>query len=67
MGGGIAQIALASGFKVLLNDVSDAVLAKSRTGIEKGLDILVRKEKISAGDKARMAGTSIFRSPFPER
>lgn len=56
MGNGIAQVALTSGFKVLLNDVSDAVLAKSRAGIEKGLDILERKEKISAGDKARMAG-----------
>src|SRR5512143_3942402 len=56
MGSGIAQVSLVSGFKVLLNDVSDAVLAKSRAGIEKGLDILVRKEKISAADKARIAG-----------
>ncbi len=56
MGSGIAQVSLMSGYKVLLNDVSDAVLAKSRAGIEKGLDILVRKEKISAADKARMAG-----------
>lgn len=56
MGSGIAQVALTSGFKVLLNDVSDAILAKSRAGIEKGLDILERKQKISAGDKARMAG-----------
>ncbi|HQT98705.1 MAG TPA: 3-hydroxyacyl-CoA dehydrogenase NAD-binding domain-containing protein, partial [Thermodesulfobacteriota bacterium] len=45
MGGGIAQVALTSGFKVVLNDVSDAVLEKSRAGIEKGLDILERKEK----------------------
>jgi len=56
MGSGIAQVSLMSGYKVLLNDVSDALLAKSRAGIEKGLDILVRKEKISAVDKARMAG-----------
>ena len=59
MGGGIAQISLMSGFKVILNDVSEAVLAKSRSGIEKGLDILVRKEKFSAQDKERMlAGLS---------
>ena len=59
MGGGIAQISLMSGFKVILNDVSEAVLAKSKSGIEKGLDILVRKEKFSAQDKERMlAGLS---------
>ncbi len=56
MGSGIAQVSLMSGCKVLLNDVSDAILARSRAGIEKGLDILVRKEKITATDKARMAG-----------
>ncbi len=56
MGSGIAQVALMNGCKVLLNDVSDAVLAKSRAAVEKGLDILVRKEKITAADKARMAG-----------
>ncbi len=55
MGSGIAQVSLASGCRVVLNDVSDAILAKSRAGIEKGLDILVRKEKITAADKARMA------------
>lgn len=54
MGAGIAQVSLASGFSVILNDVSDSILARARAGIEKGLDILVRKEKISAEDKARM-------------
>ena len=56
MGSGIAQVSLTSGYKVLLTDVSEAILAKSRAGIEKGLEILVRKEKITAADKARMAG-----------
>ena len=55
MGSGIAQVSLTSGYNVLLNDVSEAILAKSRAGIEKGLEILVRKEKITAADKARMA------------
>jgi len=59
MGAGIAQVSLMSGFTVVLSDVSDAVLAKSRAGIEKGFDILVRKEKITAQDKERMiAGLS---------
>jgi 3-hydroxybutyryl-CoA dehydrogenase len=56
MGSGIAQVCLMSGFHVVLADVSDAVLSKSRAGIGKGLDILVRKEKISAQDKERMVG-----------
>ena len=54
MGGGIAQVSLMNGFKVLLNDVSESVLAKGRTGIEKGLDILVRKEKITAADREKI-------------
>jgi 3-hydroxybutyryl-CoA dehydrogenase len=54
MGSGIAQVSLTGGFHVLLNDLSDEILAKSRAGIEKGLDILVRKEKIAAADKTRM-------------
>jgi 3-hydroxybutyryl-CoA dehydrogenase len=59
MGSGIAQVSLMSGFQVLLADVSDAVLAKSRAAIGKGLDILVRKEKITAQDRDRMtAGLS---------
>lgn len=51
MGSGIAQVSLVSGLKVVLSDVSEAVLARSRAGIGKGLDILVRKEKITAQEK----------------
>jgi 3-hydroxybutyryl-CoA dehydrogenase len=56
MGGGIAQVSLMSGFTVLLNDVSGPALDKGRAGIGKGLDILVRKEKITAADKEKMLG-----------
>ncbi len=62
MGGGIAQVSLMSGFKVLLNDVSEAYLAKGRAGIEKGLDILVRKEKIQAADKEKMLANLVTTS-----
>ena len=51
MGSGIAQVSLMSGLQVLLSDVSEAVLSRSRAGIGKGLDILVRKEKITALEK----------------
>jgi 3-hydroxybutyryl-CoA dehydrogenase len=54
MGSGIAQVSLTSGFQVVLADVSDAVLAKSLAGIGKGLDILVRKEKITEQVRERM-------------
>ena len=54
MGSGIAQVSLMSGLHVVLNDVSEAVLAKSRAGIGKGLDILVGKEKITEQDRDRM-------------
>jgi 3-hydroxybutyryl-CoA dehydrogenase len=69
MGSGIAQVSLTGGFRVLLNDLSDEILAKSRAGIEKGLDILVRKEKISAADKTSLAGnlaTTTSLSDFSE-
>jgi len=54
MGSGIAQVSLMNGFQVLLNDLSDEILEKSRARIEKGLDILVKKEKITAGEKSTM-------------
>jgi 3-hydroxybutyryl-CoA dehydrogenase len=57
MGSGIAQVCLMNGFQVLLNDLSDEILRKSRARIDKGLDTLVRKEKITAGEKAGMAGS----------
>jgi len=57
MGSGIAQVSLMSGMQVILSDVSDAVLGRSRAGIAKGLDILVRKEKLTAqGKEQALAG-----------
>jgi 3-hydroxybutyryl-CoA dehydrogenase len=43
MGTGIAQVALSSGFNVILNDISQVVLNKSRKRIVKGLTRLVEK------------------------
>jgi 3-hydroxybutyryl-CoA dehydrogenase len=54
MGSGIAQVALMNGFSVLLGDVSEEVLSRSRAGIAKGFDILIRKEKLGPADKDRM-------------
>lgn len=51
MGSGIAQTAAQSGFYTLLFDINAEVLDKARTGIEKSLQFLVDKEKISAAEK----------------
>ena len=59
MGGGIAQVSLLGGFKVLLNDVSEALVSRGRAAIEKGLEILVRKEKISAAEREKMLGNLV--------
>jgi 3-hydroxybutyryl-CoA dehydrogenase len=57
MGTGIAQVALTGGYRVLLGDVSEGALTRARAGIEKGLDTLVRKEKIVTADRDRYAGS----------
>jgi len=53
MGTGIAQVCLGAGCAVILNDVSDELLERARAGIEKGLGILVRQEKLSVHDRER--------------
>jgi len=51
MGSGIAQVAAQSGYKTIQFDVNEAMLEKSRAGIEKSLDFLVSKDKITEADK----------------
>ena len=51
MGCGIAQTAAQNGFYTLLFDINEEVLAKAKTAIEKSLQFLVDKEKISAIEK----------------
>ncbi|WP_174614966.1 3-hydroxybutyryl-CoA dehydrogenase [Virgibacillus ihumii] len=51
MGAGIAQVCAQSGFKVLLNDVSEEALDKGMKNIEKLLSRAVEKERISESDK----------------
>jgi len=53
MGSGIAHVAAASGHRVLLADVSDALVAKGRAMIEKNLDREVARGKRSAEEKSR--------------
>ena len=48
MGSGIAQVAAQSGFKTLLFDINDNVLYKAKSSINKSLQSLIEKQKISA-------------------
>jgi len=48
MGGGIAQVAASSGFKVIMNDIKDEFVKRGFSGIEKSLSRMVKKEKISS-------------------
>lgn len=52
MGNGIAHIFAMKGFPVVLVDISQTALDKALATIEKNLDRMVRKEKISEADKA---------------
>ena len=54
MGSGIAQVAAQKGIKVILNDIAESMLERSRIGISKGLDRLVKKEKITAEIKEQI-------------
>lgn len=47
MGAGIAQVAAASGYRVLLSDIGLEQAEKGKAGIAKSLDRLVAKEKIT--------------------
>ena len=61
MGNGIAHVFAQSGFEVTLIDVQAAALERALKTIEKNLDRLIKKEKISQEDKTatlRRIGTS---------
>ena len=51
MGSGIAQAAASSGFYTILYELNDAVLEKAKTSIEKNLQSLVEKRKITGNAK----------------
>lgn len=52
MGSGITQAFASKGFKVVMRDLKPEFLEKGLAGIEKSLDRLVKKEKITEADKA---------------
>jgi 3-hydroxybutyryl-CoA dehydrogenase len=52
MGNGIAQVAAASGLEVVMSDIKQDFCDSGVATITKNLDRMVKKEKISEGDKA---------------
>lgn len=51
MGSGIAQVCATAGFKVRLQDISEEQLSKAKSGIQKSLEKLASKEKITPEQK----------------
>jgi len=64
MGNGIAQACASSGINVVMVDISDQAVAKGIATVSGSLDRLVKKEKVSADDKAaalaRIKGSSQY-------
>jgi 3-hydroxybutyryl-CoA dehydrogenase len=54
MGAGIAQVAAQSGLNVLLNDVSDEMVARGREGIERSLDRMIQRGRVKLDDRDRI-------------
>lgn len=60
MGSGIAQAAASSGFYTILYELNETVLESARISIEKKLQLLVEKNKISAGAKEETLNNLYF-------
>jgi 3-hydroxybutyryl-CoA dehydrogenase len=62
MGHGIGQVAAASGFSVIMSDITDELVQRGLAAIRKNLDRLVQKEKITVQEMdqiaARITGTT---------
>lgn len=62
MGNGIAQICAAAGLNVVMTDISEAAVAKGLSVVDKSLERLVNKQKMSEADRAaaikRINGTT---------
>jgi 3-hydroxybutyryl-CoA dehydrogenase len=60
MGSGIAQVAAQAGFATLLTDVQPAMLDKAKAGIQKNLQYLTDKQKITADEATAIMGRIQF-------
>ncbi|KIX12220.1 3-hydroxybutyryl-CoA dehydrogenase [Dethiosulfatarculus sandiegensis] len=56
MGNGIAQVAAAAGYSVIMSDIKEEFCQRGVATIEKSLSRLVKKEKITADDQKAILG-----------
>ncbi|UCF82181.1 MAG: 3-hydroxybutyryl-CoA dehydrogenase [Desulfobacteraceae bacterium] len=56
MGSGIVQVAATSGLSVVMNDIKDEFVERGFSAIEKSLDRMIKKEKITEEDKKGILG-----------
>jgi len=56
MGGGITQVAAASGFSVIMSDIKDEFVQRGKNAISKSLDRFVKKGKLTEEQKGKIMG-----------
>ncbi len=66
MGSGIAQVAASSGFTTILFDINPDMLQKAEAGIQKSLEFLVGKGKLSAEEQIQIAGRISYTSEITD-
>ncbi len=66
MGAGIAQVCAQAGYKTILFDISASMLEKAKTGLDKSLDGLVQKQKISSDKKQNILANISFTDKIDE-
>lgn len=60
MGSGIAQTAAAAGYRTVVRDTADDVLAKGRASVERSLTRMVDKGAVTARDREETLGRLVF-------
>jgi 3-hydroxybutyryl-CoA dehydrogenase len=56
MGAGVAQVAAQAGLNIILNDVSDDVVARAMQGIERNLDRMIQRGRFKPEERDRVMG-----------
>jgi len=66
MGHGIAQVVSTAGIEVRLNDIKEEVLEKAKSGIDSSLNRMLKKDKITAEEKAGIFSRITFTTDLSE-
>ncbi len=66
MGSGIAQVSATAGYNVVIQDVSENSLTKSRSIIEKNLNRLIEKDKLKQSDANKILSRILFSTDLNE-